>query len=528
MASFPRPNPQGQRPPQPINASVGQAKDAGTFGYTSIDNGWNGTPQSGVNASGIRVPFVNGKSPERVAQEKAAATQGAPRQVPGLLHPQYDTSGRLVGGIDEKTGEQVTLQNGRLVPNGKPNAALVKQIKSGANAPAQPQTQTQNPAAAAAAPAVATPSQTATPAAPAAPAAPATSAPATPQQPAAAPAQPAPAAAAPAAAPAPAAPVIPAPTAAPASGYPAPQGLPHDVAVTARAQEQATPPPLSPPTPGPTPAITAQILGQANVSQQLQGSQDAQAAADAAYQRQHPGPPDAAHGGYGMLPVAPGQGGQTYVGDGSMTFNGKVLPAGQSVTLLPGGKTVYSQTPTASAPPAASASNDTTAKPPTPNQPISAPASLGPLNFPAPQRPILNPNPGEVDPTTNVSLANPSFGLGTGTDAPAANGLNFKPPAPLANPLGGNLMKPEDFASPSTAGSTPKTPDPQPAGGFGDNDYSGGGTGPKFPAPTTANLFTGTGYTTPPSQVEDMQKQTQKDVSDEEDETRRKMAGPQS
>ena len=61
------------------------------------------------------------------------------------------------------------------------------------------------------------------------------------------------------------------------------------------------------------------------------GNGSATAAADAA-SRALPG------GRPGMVPVNPSQQGNTYVGDGQTSFNGQVLPAGQTVTLLPGGQ----------------------------------------------------------------------------------------------------------------------------------------------------------------------------------------------
>ena len=92
---------------------------------------------------------------------------------------------------------------------------------------------------------------------------------------------------------------------------------------------------------GISPSTQAEMRGTAGVGQQLQASQDAQQAADAAYQRQNPGPPSAAQGGYGLLP---GGGGPTTVAPddgGTLIYNGKVVAPGTSVTPVNFGKTVF-------------------------------------------------------------------------------------------------------------------------------------------------------------------------------------------
>ena len=493
---IPSPNPRGQRPvrmnePQRgINASVGQGAMATSMGYHSLDNGNSGVPVSGVNSAGVRVPFVNGKTPEQVAQEKLAATAAtAPRSVPGILNPQHDANGNLVGGIDEKTGEQITLQNGRLVPNGKPNAALVQQLKSGAGA-----APTQNGNGAGAAPA---------------PAAPAT--PLTGTQPVVAP-------------------VV-------SAGVPGPQMAP--------IEKVMTPSPVARPNDGPA-------------------AQAAVAAAAPAIQ-----PPPVQQGGYGMtrstvpgvpapIQVAPGQ--NLNVGTGQNVSGGTA--GARVVPIAPqyGGGVGVTQEMDADAPsyiggaagrfigsdekarnerlggtagslPEAgpvvrpTVTPQTISAPATPNQPISAPQTLPATSFPAPQRSLTNPNPGEVDPMKNMTFDNGYKGLSTGVDQTApmtkqasgvtdsgfapANGLGLNTPKPLGNPLPGGVTKPEDFA-----GALPGEPvNNTPAGGMGENDLGTGRSpsGLNVPAPTAANLYTGTGYKPQPSELDAMQHQTEED-----------------
>ena len=85
--------------PQLINASVGQAREGTNQGYTSIDNGW-GTPVSGVNAAGKRVPFVNGQ-PSEVAQiddaSAAPAQRGQPQATPSPVNDEYQKRKAALG-----------------------------------------------------------------------------------------------------------------------------------------------------------------------------------------------------------------------------------------------------------------------------------------------------------------------------------------------------------------------------------------------------------------------------------------------
>ncbi len=135
--------------PQPINAHLPDARDAINFGYdpSSIWRAGNGTILSATK-NGKRVGFVGGQSLERVTADRQAAAQ--PTQTPtgsshasaqnsGLLNPQHDGNGNLLGGVNAQTGEQVRVVNGELQGDGKPNPALLQQLKQAppaANTPA--------------------------------------------------------------------------------------------------------------------------------------------------------------------------------------------------------------------------------------------------------------------------------------------------------------------------------------------------------------------------------------------------------
>ena len=280
---------------QPINGAVGTAASAQRQGYTGIDGGWDGVPVSGINPQGQRVAFINGRSPEDHAlwqsqqQGQGAATTGTTQA--GNNAAASQTPSTATGQTNAAPARPSIAQRFAALPNDV--AMTVNQ--AGSNAPAAP--------ASGQRPRIADSFRSAPAAAPYA-----------------------------------------------SGGNFNTQQATNDFAagkITAAQRDQvysAASQAMNTQGSGISPSTQAEMRGTAGVGQQLQASQDAQQAADAAYQRQHPGPPDVAHGGYGMLPAIPGQTQVAPTDGGSLMMFGangpQTIAPGASVTSLPGNKTI--------------------------------------------------------------------------------------------------------------------------------------------------------------------------------------------
>ena len=289
------------RPPlQPINGAVGTAASAQRQGYTGIDGGWDGVPVSGINPQGQRVAFINGRSPEDHAlwqsqqQGQGAATTGtsqAGTTQAGNNAAASQTPSTATGQTNAAPARPSIAQRFAALPNDV--AMTVNQ--AGSNAPAAP--------ASGQRPRIADSFRSAPAAAPYA-----------------------------------------------SGGNFNTQQATNDFAagkITAAQRDQvysAASRATDTQGAGISPSTQAEMRGTAGVGQQLQASQDAQQAADAAYQRQHPGPPSAAQGGYGALPAIPGQTQVAPTDGGSLMMFGangpQTIAPGASVTSLPGNKTI--------------------------------------------------------------------------------------------------------------------------------------------------------------------------------------------
>ena len=281
---------------QPFTAAVGSARALEQQGYINIDLGNGNGPQAATAPDGTRVAVKNGVPQPTPAQQQQIqqrrAQLVAQAKANGILNAQFDDEGRFISGVHATDGSMVQNVNGSPQSDGKPNADRLKQAQAQSNRPAV-------------APASLSPDEqnwqdtfhSHDPQG---------------SQPPSIPSTP----------------------------------MPADLALTAMSQEQATAAhPWTPPT-VPGAGNPVPITGPTAVSTYGNGS--ATTAADAAYAQQHP------TGGYGMIPVAPGQSAQTHVSDGNLYWKGQAIPAGGTLTFLPDGRGIVGQAPAAPAAPAPS------------------------------------------------------------------------------------------------------------------------------------------------------------------------------
>ena len=548
MSSLQHPNPRGQRPPSsfsvtqfsrnrtapapllPVNASVGQAKVAGNYGYTSIDNG-NGVPLSGVNAKGERVAFINGKPPEQITEEQTAAATNLSNQqaaqerrdqlarANGLVqsHARFDERGTLIGGINAKTGETVSMVNGKLTGDGRYNPDLLQRLQGG-----QPSTgaAASTSSTGSAMGVLDTTTQAVRPVA------------------------------TPASSPAPQAgfddatmnrlntPVAPAATAI-SSTVPQPRTLAQAMTPSAPMAQQmrdvaAAQPAIAPPAPYGTTALNVPrpaaiqvapgtALSVAN-GRTVQGGTGGAAVVPIA-PRTPGGTSGVAVGQFNVSDDVPsyigGENGRHFVGPDEAARNTRL---GGTAGSLPAGSPLIAN--------------------------VSTPAAPARMNVPTPSNSTVSP--GAILPATNfppastggldTNIATPGLSLSTGVSVPNQVGIHaptetgfetgspmaLKVPAPLGNPgFGGTFNSNPDYASGKggpgtfTSGITATRDFAKPTTPEGLEIMATAPKGTNVPRPsgvqppTMDNLFTGTGYKAPASAVPAMEQQTKRDEEEE-------------
>ena len=340
---------------QPFTAATGAAKTLEQQGYTNIDLGNGNTPVFATAPDGTRVPVKNGvpqpTPAQQTAQQQRQAQLVAQAKANGILNAQFDANGQFVSGVHATDGSMVQNVNGTPQSDGKPNPSRLKQAQEQAARPAP-------------APASLTPDQQNWKDAFGHPGG-TSDHPYNPygSQPPSIPSAP----------------------------------LPADVALTAMTQERAVAAhPWTPPT---VPGAGNPVPITGPTATPTYGNGSATAAADAAYAQQHP------TGGYGMIPVAPGQSAQTHVSDGNLYWKGQAIPAGGTLTFLPNGKAVVGPPSAAPATPAP-ADAGSTINPTALASGVAA--SLAPSPSPAAAAGLaasLTPTPAPVPATATASTA---------------------------------------------------------------------------------------------------------------------------
>jgi hypothetical protein len=97
------------KPLQPIDARMGDSKDAATFGYTNIKRRVDGKIGSAIDATGQEVQFIDGHSPERAALNRQQQRQQPANAAPAQAQPQRPPARQPL--TSRPTGASVALNN---------------------------------------------------------------------------------------------------------------------------------------------------------------------------------------------------------------------------------------------------------------------------------------------------------------------------------------------------------------------------------------------------------------------------------